>query len=136
MPLDLAHTKRLIRLQGVADELLGAARRADTGTEEAAVEEHLEAVMKEVLEVLDGTDPEMADEFRQTVVAGTKGAGSVGPRAATLVGWLKGAVYAESLEQRIAAESQAYAQARVEQEQPVGFRAVEPRSDDDPSRSV
>jgi hypothetical protein len=136
VPLDLGHTKRLIRLQGVADELLGAARRADTTAEETAVEEHLDAVMSEVVEVLAETDAEMAEEFRQTVVAGTRGAGSVGPRAATLVGWLKGAVYAESLEHRIEAEAQAYAQARVEQEQPLGFRAVEPRSDDDPSQSV
>jgi hypothetical protein len=128
--LDLDHTKRLIRLQGVADELLGAARRADDPAEETSVGEHLDAVMKEVLELLQEADPEMADEFRQTVVEGGTGAGSVDPRAATLIGWLKGAVAAESLEQRMQADAKAYAEARIEREHPIGFQVVQPRSDE------
>jgi len=128
--LDLAQTKRLIRLQGVADELLGAAQRADEPAEEASVAEHLDAVMNEVLEVLQEADAEMADEFRQTVVEGGTGAGSVDPRAATLIGWLKGAVAAESLEQRMQADARAYAEARIEQEHPIGFQVVEPRRDE------
>jgi hypothetical protein len=130
MALDLEHTKRLIRLQGVADELLGAARRADTKAEQDAVGEHVDAVMQEVLEVLDDVEPGMADEFRQTVVSGGRSSAAVGPRAATLVGWLKGAVAAESLEKRMQAEAEAYAQARVEHERPIGFQVVPPVTDE------
>src|SRR6266550_4120875 len=129
MALDFEHTKRLIRLQGVADELLGAAQRADSKAEQDAVGEHVDAVMQEVLEVLTEVDSEMADEFRQTVVSGGRSSAAADPRAATLLGWLKGAVAAESLDKRVQAEAEAYAQARVERERPIGFQVIPPVTD-------
>jgi hypothetical protein len=116
-------TKRLARLQGLAEELLAGARATRGPETMRMIDQHLDKLMDEIAALLEGADAVAAAEFHRTVRSVTGGWSGAPARAAAVVGWLRGAVEAESLERRIAAEAQAYGEERARQERGVGFAA-------------
>lgn len=120
MPLSAPDVKTLLRFQMMAAELAHTAEKATTVQQAAAVSVRLDAVMDELGDVLQGADPELAAEFRKTVTEGPSSPAALGPRAAALVGWIKGAVEAEKWEIRVKAGAEAYAKARIREERKTG----------------
>lgn len=127
MTLAWEQTKQLMRMQGVAEELLFAARNASAGggrpggtTPLEAVRAQIGAVVEQVRRVLEASDPALTEEFTE-VLTSSSGVYGAEAQAAALFGWLKGVVAAESFEARIKEDARAYAEERVRQERPVGF---------------
>src|SRR6266511_3555558 len=120
MPLTAAQLAALIRLQETAEEVLASARAVEgrSHTQLGAVGEQLQGLVTEVARVI-ADDADLSAEFGRVVpVEEEIFWRDVEPRASALVGWLRGAVQAETLQMRIVAEAQAYADARVRAERP------------------
>ena len=98
MGLAWGERKRLMRLTGLADELLNATRvpRDQAGFE--ALESELDALVREVHGVLGESDAKLAAEFDR-IVARPDEARPPDLRAATLAGWLRAEIHVESLEE-------------------------------------
>jgi hypothetical protein len=120
--------KRLLRMHGIADELLTSARGGSgTGAARGAFDRQLDTVAQEVHLLLLDTDGPAADEFERVVL---QGAGDESPpevRAAALVGWLKAGLAGETMEaQRQSEETQRSAQKPVGRKQSIGFKIRSP----------
>lgn len=115
MALTWEQTKKLSRMQGVVGELRDAARRASDShavKRQAAVRQQLDAVVAQVLELLEEADPTLAAELRG--IAETEGgATATEAKVVAVYGWLKGAVEAEALDMRVREEARAYGEARA-----------------------
>lgn len=123
MPLNWEQTKSLVRIQGlIADMLSGLDSRRNNAPLRAA-DRALDAVVEEVLGILDAGEPQTADEFRRLHDGLGSGFASVQARGGAILGWLKGAVEAETLQRRMAEEARAYGEARARAERRVGFAA-------------
>jgi hypothetical protein len=127
---DLELAADLIRLKGVADELLKSSRKPQIGTaqdaaDRMAVSGQLDRLSKVIAKRLDSS-PDLGAEFGSLVPEGSAASrGEWGGEAvaATIAGWLAGAIAGKSLRARLAAEARAYAAERVKQERAVGFSA-------------
>jgi hypothetical protein len=97
VPFSWSDTKRLLRLQGVAEELLALAPTSQGHELREALDRQLGILTQEVHVLLAEANSAMADEF-QRVVAMESGAVPPEIRAAALAGWLKASIAAESLE--------------------------------------
>jgi hypothetical protein len=117
MPLSWDARTRLLRLGGVAEELLASAR---AGREpEQAFAERVDALADEVQDAVADWDPLLQEELER-VLGPPHDAPDL--RAAALVGWLKAGLAAELLrEQRGAAPGSA-----ARRKQTVGFRIRSP----------
>jgi hypothetical protein len=120
MALTWGSIKQLVRLQGVAEQFGVMARGGDESADWRDVEWGLAGVLEELINevhvTLEADDPALAQEFERIVMETSGGRLSLNARAAILIGWLRGAVEAETLELRI----------RVGEERARG-RAVAPR---------
>jgi len=129
MPLSPDDLKQLIRMKGIADELLTSIRSGPPGAGTHlfgadALAQAIGAVIDQVTEMLDESDAtELAEEFREAVLNPESAPVRVHASAAALAGWLAGTIAAESFEQRLQAEASAYAEARVREERKTGFQA-------------
>jgi hypothetical protein len=127
--LSWAKTKALIRLQGVAEELAQVAIHANSPAAAIAVNDRLLSVIDEVATTI-AADKRLGAEFTTIVVRGTprrsgpQVVAEIIPTAAALVGWLKGAIGAETWETRVRAEATALADARMREERNIGFRTA------------
>jgi hypothetical protein len=84
------------------------------------VGDQLRGVIEEVALAVEGTS--LAEEFARIIPREQQIFWrDVDPRASALVGWLRGAVQAESFQMRVDAEARAYAEARIREERRVGF---------------
>ncbi|HEY3106908.1 MAG TPA: hypothetical protein VGJ49_08960 [Gaiellaceae bacterium] len=105
MALTWGSIKQLVRLQGVAEQFGAMARGGDEGAEWRDVEWGLAGVLEELVNEVHGTlvadDPALAQEFERIVMETSGARVSLNARAAILIGWLRGAVEAETLELRI-----------------------------------
>jgi hypothetical protein len=117
MPLSWEARMRLLRLGGVAEELLASAR---AGREpETSFAERIDALTDEVRDAVAGSDALLEEELER-VLGPSDGAADV--RVAVLVGWLKAGLAAELLnEQRGAAVSVA-----TRRKQTIGFKIRSP----------
>jgi hypothetical protein len=97
MPVSWDDRKRLLRLHGIADELLASARAAQDPEAGNAIGRQLDALTSEVHEVLAANDEALADEFTRVVMADTAVSSPAPLRAAMLVGWLKAGLAAEAM---------------------------------------
>lgn len=97
MSLTWGGIKRLIRLQGVAEEFALVARDDPA----AQVERVLAELIDETYEVLQEADEDLSEEFLRIVGEGKAAQMPVDVHASVLAGWLLGAVAAETLEVRI-----------------------------------
>ena len=129
MGLAWGERKRLMRLTGLADELLNATRMPRDPAGAHALETELDALVIEVQAVLQDSDARLADEFSRVVVRSEE-ARPPDLRAASLAGWLRAEVHVENLEE-------ARAQMGVSDQEPkrrltIGFRSrsqVAPRAE-------
>jgi hypothetical protein len=97
VPLTWGGIKRLIRLQGVAEEFTLVARDDPA----AQLEQVLAELIDETYEVLQDADADLSEEFSRIVGEGKAAQMPVEVHASVLAGWLIGAVAAETLEVRI-----------------------------------
>ena len=98
MPLAWGERKRLIRLTGLADELLNATRIPRDQDGFQALDAEINALVDEVHGVLRDSDGKLADEFER-IVARTPEARPPDLRAAALAGWLRAEIHVESLDE-------------------------------------
>lgn len=126
MALTWGERKRLMRLTGLAEEVLTATRmgRDEAGTR--AVASEVDVLMGETAALLRESDRLLADEFERVVVR----ADDLRPpdvRAAALVGWLRAQVHVESLDE--AREQMGMTDnGSLKRKLTVGFRAARRRS--------
>ena len=98
MSLTWGERKRLMRLTGLADELLNSTRIGRDEAGALALDAELDAVMSEVHAVLRESDSKLSDEFERIVVRVDQ-ARPPDVRAAALAGWLRAEVHIESLDE-------------------------------------
>jgi hypothetical protein len=111
---------RLLRVGGVAEELLAHARGGHATEIEAAFADHVCALADEVQAVVCESDPLMAEEFERVIGRGDAPADL---RAAALVGWLNAVLSAESLtDQRAGSDSAEH----LRRKQTIGFKLRSP----------
>jgi hypothetical protein len=115
--------KRLLRLAGVAEELLSVAEASGHEAARAGLPGQLAFLMNEVQEVL-ASDPVAAEEFERLVVRGPGAEVPTELRAAALVGWLKAELAAESIEE--SRDEQAASRPPSRRKQTVGFKIRSP----------
>lgn len=130
MPLNWEQTKSLLRIQGLITEMLAGLDNRRNNAPQRAAGRALEAVIEEILGILDASEPETADEFRRLRDGLGSGFASVQARGGAILGWLKNAVEAETLERRIAEDARAYGDARLRAERQVGFAAPDGEHDE------
>lgn len=116
--------KGLVRLAGIADELLVSSRGAQTAEVDAALSRQLSALMQEVHGFLAEDDPVITDEFDRVVLSSDESPPEL--RAAALVGWLKAALVVESLEEEREEDSTLGAKQSPRRKQTIGFRIRSP----------
>ena len=125
MALEWDDRKRLLRMHGVADELLASVRAGVSAG--GAFDRQLETVAQEVHMLLLDTDGPAADEFERVVLNGAGDDSRPDVRAAALVGWLKAGLAGESMEaQQQAEDKQGGAQKLVGRKQSIGFKIRSP----------
>ncbi len=126
MPLDWEERKRLLRMHGIADELLTSARGGAAGPASDAIGREIDAIVQEVHLLLLDTEEPIADEFERIVLRGASDS-PADVRAAVLVGWLKAGLAADTFEaQTRAEERQKIAKAPVGRKQSIGFKIRSP----------
>ena len=112
---------RLLRVGGVAEELLAHARAGHATELEGAFADLVGALADEVQAVVSESDPFVAEEFERVVVG--SGDAPAELRAAALVGWLNAELAAESLtEQRAGSDSAEH----LRRKQTIGFKFRSP----------
>ena len=112
---------RLLRVGGVAEELLAHARAGRATEIEGAFADLVAALADEVQAVVGESDTLIAEEFERVVVG--SGDAPAELRAAALVGWLNAELAAESLtEQRAGSDSAEHPRRR----QTIGFKFRSP----------
>jgi hypothetical protein len=98
MGLAWGERKKLMRITGLADELLNATRLPRDQASFQALDGEINALMGEVHALLTDSDPKLAAEFEKMVVRSDE----LRPpdlRAAALAGWLRAEIHVESLDE-------------------------------------
>jgi hypothetical protein len=118
----LAHETRarLIRLTAVADELLASARSGYAGQ---PLQRELEFLIGEAA-VLLREDPPLAREFEHIVAGAGRRERPVEVRAASLAGWLNGALVVDLAQQQPAALPAPAQTVGTPQRQPLGLKIL------------
>lgn len=83
--------------------------------------ERVHAVAEEIRKVLRQAGDEEAEREFTAVLGDGQAASEAETLASVLVGWLEGAIEAETYEMKVKAEAEAYAKERVRTERTVGF---------------
>ena len=124
MPLAWDDRKRLLRMHGIADELLTSARASSApGPAKDALGRQVDVVAQEVHLLLLDTDDSAADEFQRIVLDGAGGESPPDVSAAVLVGWLKAGLAAETVEaQQHVEERKRSEQQPAGRKQSIGFK--------------
>jgi hypothetical protein len=100
MSLTWGGIKQLVRLHAVVEELSVLVHNEEQG-KRRDLEEQLQVLIDVVHEALADADTALAEEFERIVIAAPGRRLPLTARVASLAGWLKGAVEAETLEVRI-----------------------------------
>ena len=98
MGLAWGERKRLMRMTGLADELLNATRMPRDSAGFQALDAEIDSLLAEVSSVLGESDARLSEEFQRIVIRPD----DVRPpdlRAAALAGWLRAEVHVENLEE-------------------------------------
>jgi hypothetical protein len=98
MSLAWGERKRLMRLTGLADELLNATRIRRDQDDVQALDGEIDALMGEVHALLGDSDAKLAAEFDR-IVARSDDTRPPDLRAAALAGWLRAEIHVESLDE-------------------------------------
>jgi hypothetical protein len=100
MSLTWGGIKQLVRLHAVVEEFSVLVHNEEQ-VKRRDLEEQLQVLIDVVHEALADADTALAEEFERIVIAAPGRPLPLTARVASLVGWLKGAVEAETLEVRI-----------------------------------
>jgi hypothetical protein len=103
MALPWESAKKLMRLQGMSEELLASARAADDSTADSSIRAALESLAREIQVVLETTDPTLAAEFERLIVGTSGDPPLAAVQGAVIAGWLRAALGAEALDEKRAA---------------------------------
>ena len=124
MALSWSDAKRLVRLNGLATELLTSARATTESDVSAGIDRQLVAVATEVHAVLADSEPDTAGEFRRMILDNQADQLPPEVRAASMTGWLNAALASESLEQKVRQELRV--EASRPRKQTLGFHIRSP----------
>jgi len=124
MALSWSDAKRLVRLNGLATELLTSARSTTETNVSAGIDRQLVAVAQEVHAVLESAEPDTAGEFRRMILDAQPDQLPPEVRAASMTGWLNAALATESLEQKVRQELRV--EASRPRKQTLGFQIRSP----------
>lgn len=124
MALSWSDAKRLLRLNGLATELLTSSRSTHERDVSAGIDRQLVAVAHEVYAVLELAEPETAGEFRRMILEAQADQLPPEVRAASMTGWLNAALATESLEQKVRQELRV--EASRPRKQTLGFHIRSP----------
>jgi hypothetical protein len=123
VPLAWDERKRLLRITGLAEELLGVAASGHANAR-TGLDEQVAFLVREVHGVLATSDAATADEFERLVARGPEADVAAELRAAALVGWVKAELATESMEE--SREEEAASQPEPRRKQTVGFKIRSP----------
>jgi hypothetical protein len=125
MALQWESAKRLMRLQGMCEELLTSARGATESSTSAALGDALESLAREVQVVLETGDPNLAGEFERLVVGSAGNSRPAQVQGAAIAGWLRAALAVEALDETRSAAAQPAAPPPP-RKQTIGFKIRSP----------
>jgi hypothetical protein len=123
LPWDSA--KKLMRLQGVSEELLASARGANDPSTNEALRDALDSLAHEIQVVLETGDPVLAAEFERLVVGTSRDSSPPEVQGAAIVGWLRAALGVEALEEKREAAAKSAEPPRP-RKQTIGFKIRSP----------
>lgn len=122
MPLGWDERMRLLRVVGLAEEVLGAAQASRDEAARAGLGDHIGFLMREVHAVLSASDAAAADEFERIVMRGPEADIQPELHAAALVGWVKAELTTQALDEKHEEE----VAARPRKKQTIGFKLRSP----------
>jgi hypothetical protein len=123
MALQWESAKKLMRLQGMSEELVASARASADPSVNRAVLDALTGLARETQAVLETGDAGLAAEFERVVVGGSQGSDRAEVLGAALSGWLRAALGVEALDERRDAAMQ---EAPPKRKQTIGFKIRSP----------
>jgi len=123
LPWDSA--KKLMRLQGMSEELLTSARAPTVPSADRALRHALELLAHEIQAVLETGDPALAEEFERVVVGTSADSPPAEVQGAAITGWLRAALGVEALDEKRAASAQPIEETRT-RKQTIGFKIRSP----------
>ena len=97
MSLAWGERKRLLRITGLADELLNATRIPRDEAGSRALDREIDALMTEAHSLLADSDARLATEFERIVIRSDEPR-PPDLRAAALAGWLRAEIHVENLD--------------------------------------
>ena len=98
MSLAWGERKRLLRITGLADELLNATRIPRDAAGSQALDREIDSLMSEAHALLADSDARLASEFERIVIRSDE-ARPPDLRAAALAGWLRAEIHVENLDE-------------------------------------
>lgn len=125
MALSWESAKKLMRLQGMSEELLMSARAANDSSANRALRDALELVAHEIQVVLETGDPVLAAEFERLVVGASGDSPPAEVHGAAIAGWLRAALGVEALDEKRTAAAPPAEQPRP-RKQTIGFKIRSP----------
>jgi len=126
VPLSWNDRKHVLRMLGVAEELVASTRATGSGYTGDGLSAQLGALMQETQTLLALNDEELAREFDRLVRGWAEEAVPLELGAAALLGWLKAYVGSESYEEKRRNEAQAAPPAGRDRKQTIGFKIRSP----------
>jgi hypothetical protein len=123
MALQWDSAKKLMRLQGMSEELLASARASGDESVNAAVQDALNGVAREIQAVLETGDPALAAEFERIVVGASRDTSRAEVLAAAVTGWLRAALGVQALDER---RDAAVREGPPKRKQTIGFKIRSP----------
>ena len=131
MPLPWEVITKLMRFQGIAEELLASARSSRDADLGDALDGQLAILLQETQTVLAFCDESLAAEFARVVVPESADSTPAEVQAAAFVGWLRAGLNVEALEnKRETVERQQAAQEPPRRKQTIGFKIRSPLTRD------
>ena len=126
MPLSWDDRKHLLRVLGVAEELVASTRVNSSVSAGGDFSTQLEALVQETHTLLVVNDEELAREFDRLVGGWAKESVPLELGAAALLGWLKAYAGTESYEEKQRNEAQAASAPGRDRKQTIGFKIRSP----------
>ena len=126
MPLSWNDRKHVLRMLGVAEELVATTRATGSGYTGDDVRAQLRALAQETQTLLTVNDEELAREFDRLVRGWSETTVPLELGAAALLGWLRAYVGSESHEEKQRNEAPAAPPAGRDRKQTIGFKIRSP----------
>jgi hypothetical protein len=123
--LTIGEKLRLVRLTGIADELLTSLRARPELSADGAAQAQVASLLEEVHALLGESAPALADEFEQVVVGAAAEDAPAELRAAAAAGWLKAGLASQSFDEQAAGPAETML-GPLRRKQTLGFKIRSP----------